>query len=897
MITLGAWTMKRTYRLEVKKLCRERLREFIKSGFTPGKLAVVRVLCFAGREALEVFEVYDQLGIARKNIVCLEKDRKVCNEIRRRYLGIQIRRQTLDEFIDGPDGGRFDIISLDFTGQLGTYAHTLQRLRARGRVADHAIFFTNFCGAREADASKGIYGLTRTSWEKHSPVEVAACFFNALCREGLSGRDVEALQDTLGYLFTGRGVISDGALRGRRSEAIHKGVRQMLRSPTNSLAGILFRECDSDGSLSREIQDFLHPLVMESIPAIAAEAAAVYRQQLALARKQGDAMPSGVRKMLDERVQMRINTTIERFAQGSPHVMYAWDVAAAGPLLISALDAFIGREQFVVAAASYKYVSDGGTPMYADLIRARRIGHFDALQRLVRRNAETLDEVLKPIEQLSQFHFDFLLYELRQGSKALRDMRWQEAPIPQRVDLGRESVIGGRRARATFDLSRRKERALRLLAREPSLTLEDIALAVGAQSTQQVAGWKAHITLGSYSGGSVEALERTADLEFEAGRCQSALEITKRLLRRNPFNVRLLRTQAKCLEELGQRREALAAVQKALEVEPRNVELLLRRGSLLRILGQYGQAVRTFQVALRVAPRNVAALVGQAQALLAQEKLADARNVFESARQIDPLCFAARFGSASCLIGLQGAKTAFTTCDELARESPDVPKVWYNRGIVCIYLNQMLAAAEDLSRAVHLDPRFFLAWLNLGHCYFVERRLENAYSAYSQASAIVPGNRETLTSLLVVCARLRKNQEFNELSRWLDDNAPVGDVEGRHVDLERELQLAPIGSAALMRRGRALFKQGLYGAAARSFGRVLRLRRNHCEARIGRAAALSRLMRFDKALSDLYRVQALDPEFRGIRRHIERTRAERDRARANVRCAQAHSGVGEGTVM
>ena len=97
--TLVTHLMRKTYRLEVKRICRERLREFIKYGFTPGKLVCTRVLCFAGPEALEVFEVYNRLNIPHANIGCLERDRKFSNELRRRYLGIQIRQQTLDEFI------------------------------------------------------------------------------------------------------------------------------------------------------------------------------------------------------------------------------------------------------------------------------------------------------------------------------------------------------------------------------------------------------------------------------------------------------------------------------------------------------------------------------------------------------------------------------------------------------------------------------------------------------------------------------------------------------------------------------------------------------------------------------------------------------------------------------
>ena len=155
----------------------------------------------------------------------------------------------------------------------------------------------------------------------------------------------------------------------------------------------------------------------------------------------------------------------------------------------------------------------------------------------------------------------------------------------------------------------------------------------------------------------------------------------------------------------------------------------------------------------------------------------------------------------------------------------------------------------------------------------------NSNIFFSRAASVSPGDRETIESLLMVCGRLRKDVEFRELSKWLDNNAPAAANESAYAELERALQLAPIDHRALMRSARALFDQGSYQASVRVFVQLLRRAPGYCEARIGRAASLGRLMRFDEALTDLRRVCEFDPEFPDIWLHINSTRADRDRSR------------------
>ena len=78
----------------------------------------LRVLCLPGRDAIEIYEIYDPLGIPRENIVGVEMRKDYVKELEAKNLGIQIVPTTLEAYIAGQNSFNFDIVSLDYTGVL-----------------------------------------------------------------------------------------------------------------------------------------------------------------------------------------------------------------------------------------------------------------------------------------------------------------------------------------------------------------------------------------------------------------------------------------------------------------------------------------------------------------------------------------------------------------------------------------------------------------------------------------------------------------------------------------------------------------------------------------------------------------------------------------------------------
>lgn len=146
--------MAKSYNDPVKQKARERQREFIKRNLSFRNPRDINVLCFPGaetdgEEAIEVREIYDQLGIPRKNIVGLEADREKASRLERANLGIMVENSLdLDYFRETKN--QFDIISLDYTGYRDESRwQVLHEIAGRQILRGCGLLCTNYSARRE----------------------------------------------------------------------------------------------------------------------------------------------------------------------------------------------------------------------------------------------------------------------------------------------------------------------------------------------------------------------------------------------------------------------------------------------------------------------------------------------------------------------------------------------------------------------------------------------------------------------------------------------------------------------------------------------------------------------------------------------------------------------------
>jgi hypothetical protein len=144
----------RTYNDPAKQLSRIKLREFIERHFSEKKRKDLRVLCLPGaeaegEEALEVKEVYDPLGIPRRNIVGLECNPEVADRLERAKLGIEVIPTFDWQFFQDTDR-RFDVISLDYKSNFGDeQRYSIDLIAANKLLGERGVLATNYYGARE----------------------------------------------------------------------------------------------------------------------------------------------------------------------------------------------------------------------------------------------------------------------------------------------------------------------------------------------------------------------------------------------------------------------------------------------------------------------------------------------------------------------------------------------------------------------------------------------------------------------------------------------------------------------------------------------------------------------------------------------------------------------------
>lgn len=133
-----------------KSKSRLMFRDFIKANLAPIKRAdQVKVLCFPGIDAVEVFEVYDALGIPRQNIVGLERERKVAEELERKNLGIKVVHRTVEDYVAEQKNLDFDVVSLDYVGPIDwKQMDLMDQIRTKQRK-DEFVFHSNNLARRD----------------------------------------------------------------------------------------------------------------------------------------------------------------------------------------------------------------------------------------------------------------------------------------------------------------------------------------------------------------------------------------------------------------------------------------------------------------------------------------------------------------------------------------------------------------------------------------------------------------------------------------------------------------------------------------------------------------------------------------------------------------------------
>lgn len=463
---------KDTYQMAVKHRCRKYIRRFIEKH--QKRLKSSRVLCFPGEECIEIYEVYDKLRIPRKNIVCLERDKAIFKTLQRKNLGCEIINQEFGEFVDSYKSKPFDIISLDFMGQLAPVEDDMYRMVKNGFMAESAIVFTNFCGARESHSTQ-------------------AMFANSLMPKST------IVKQMLGPNFKGFAASEDiGKLLYEGSEKdLHK-MREFMTSPSAALrdeglwrslftiltggtTGLLYSLGKKDlgetkfAEVQKEVEsDYLEMCQLEAKTNPDQKLRNFFSGHAVNHRRKSDTIPAWLWGMLLRHVNDVIEETIKEYHQDIALALaFEYDPELDGEreideaddedeytLLITsnmgdsieimpkkavqlfqtAITEFSSQETAhnALYCDSFRYVGSNGTPMISDIFFLRKDNIFSFMGPHLNKNAKTVEEYITGA--ISDPNVFFSLFpKIIQAVKFLARNTLHDPP--ERIFLGNEGAI------------------------------------------------------------------------------------------------------------------------------------------------------------------------------------------------------------------------------------------------------------------------------------------------------------------------------------------------------------------------------------------------------------------------------------------------------------------------
>lgn len=141
----------------VKQESRQKLVNFVIRNYSSKERRSLEVACLPGVQALDIYRVMDKLGIPRKNVWGLERNREIYKILESQNLGINLFQGTDEEFFR-ETRDNFDVVSLDYFGQIKeNEINSLRYLFGREVMKPIGVLHTNFYGSREHEKVKDIY--------------------------------------------------------------------------------------------------------------------------------------------------------------------------------------------------------------------------------------------------------------------------------------------------------------------------------------------------------------------------------------------------------------------------------------------------------------------------------------------------------------------------------------------------------------------------------------------------------------------------------------------------------------------------------------------------------------------------------------------------------------------
>jgi len=491
----------KSYDDPVKAMVREKFADFIRRTIMQYKKPRdIYVVCFPGAEALEIYEVYDKLGIPRKNILGLEKYPGPHRALQEQNLGIRLTDKPMDDrkfFETTPL--KFDVISLDYQGQQkGNELETLENIAGRQILQNRGVLFTNYCGKREQNdlqarlylkdlliESMNEYGKEAESDFRCNPFDhpkdftLSDALSMVLKIDQMAGKDLDDFSSSMKQKMNGVGFELDNY----RDKSI-----------TNEVI-IIFEKGKRNISLLPQLKnwslnEYIRKIIYDNIDN------PVYRLREKLYKNSTEKLlnnPTYSGSILLYRIGLSFYVSDRLKKMGVKE-----ELLDSLSYILTTL--FLHSEQkpyFPISNERYSYISNSRTPMISDLF------FFDQKKEFFRKYSDLID--IDFIDEYTAKITINAMGKFKDLNKAFNEVK-KRVPsylgyeLPERIFLGSSYNLGNRKIfrkqKPTEKLS--KEDAISLL--QDNIPIDEIIEAFTESFTKgQLSAFKAHLTMGTYS--------------------------------------------------------------------------------------------------------------------------------------------------------------------------------------------------------------------------------------------------------------------------------------------------------------------------------------------------------------------------------------------------------------
>ena len=236
----------------------------------------------------------------------------------------------------------------------------------------------------------------------------------------------------------------------------------------------------------------------------------------------------------------------------------------------------------------------------------------------------------------------------------------------------------------------------------------------------------------------VNALHHLGLIHLQLGLVSQAIAEIRSSLVLDPSQPDALANLGHCLNIIGDHLGACESCKAALEIDPRNDGAWTNLGNAQRGLKLAADARRSYERALDLHPSNPRYIYNVGLTFFDQEQFEEAGERFQRCLSIQPRVPEAHNNSAVCLLKLQNPLLALHHADTAVQLKPDYAEAWSNRGNALHDLRRHEEALASYDRSIELKPDYAEAWSNRGNTLNVLRQHVEALASYDRSIELKP---------------------------------------------------------------------------------------------------------------------------------------------------------------